>query len=61
MLVFSRKQGESFFIGDDIEVTVLGYHGKQVRFGINAPKELPVHRSEIYERIKREKKEAPSE
>ena len=56
MLILTRKDNESLFIGDDIEVTVLGVKGNQVRIGINAPKNVDVHREEVYRRI-----EAPSE
>ena len=55
MLVLTRKAGESFMIGDDITITVLGKKGNQVRIGIDAPKDIPVNREEIHERIKREK------
>lgn len=51
MLILTRKDNESLFIGDDIEVTVLGVKGNQVRIGINAPKDTPVHREEVYRRI----------
>ncbi len=55
MLILTRRVGESLNIGDEVQVTVLAIKGNQVRIGVNAPKEIPVHREEIYERIKKEK------
>ena len=54
MLILTRRVGESLMIGDDITITVLGVKGNQVRIGVNAPRDVAVHREEIYERIKRE-------
>ena len=54
MLILTRRVGESIMIGEEVVVTVLGVKGNQVRIGVNAPKEVSVHREEIYERIKRE-------
>ncbi len=55
MLILTRRVGESLIIGDDVKVTVLGVKGNQVRVGVSAPKEVSVHREEIYQRIKRER------
>ncbi|RMO05668.1 Carbon storage regulator -like protein [Pseudomonas cichorii] len=54
MLILTRKVGESINIGDEITVTILGVQGLQVRLGINAPKNVSVHREEIYKRIQAE-------
>ncbi len=54
MLILTRRVGETVVIGDDVDITVLGVKGNQVRLGIKAPKEITVHREEIYQRISRE-------
>lgn len=54
MLILTRRVGETLMIGDEVTVTVLGVKGNQVRIGVNAPRDVTVHREEIYERIKRE-------
>jgi carbon storage regulator len=55
MLILTRRAGETVMIGNDVTITVLGVKGNQVRIGINAPKDVAVHREEIYERIQSEK------
>jgi carbon storage regulator len=57
MLILTRRVGETLMIGDEVTVTVLGVKGNQVRIGVNAPRDVAVHREEIYERIKREQAE----
>ncbi len=57
MLILSRKTGEKLMIGDDVELTILGIKGNQVRVGVSAPKDVPVHREEVYLRIQNEKQE----
>lgn len=55
MLILTRRVGETLIIGDEVSVTVLGVKGNQVRLGVNAPKDVSVHREEIYQRIQNEK------
>lgn len=57
MLILSRKTGEKLMIGDDVELTILGIKGNQVRVGVSAPKDVPVHREEVYLRIQNEKQD----
>ena len=55
MLILTRRVGETLMIGDEVSVTVLGVKGNQVRIGVNAPKDVSVHREEIYDRIQKER------
>lgn len=61
MLILTRRIGETLIIGDDVNITVLGVKGNQVRLGINAPKDVSVHREEIYLRIQQEKQGTDSD
>lgn len=60
MLILTRRIGETLMVGDNVSITVLGVKGNQVRIGVNAPKDVSVHREEIYQRIQREKGKADS-
>ncbi|HGP0187654.1 TPA: carbon storage regulator CsrA [Pseudomonas aeruginosa] len=60
MLILTRRVGETLMVGDDVTVTVLGVKGNQVRIGVNALKEVAVHREEIYQRIQKEKDQEPN-
>ena len=57
MLILTRKANETLTIGNEVTVTILGVKGNQVRIGVNAPKEVPVHREEVYNRIKDEQQQ----
>lgn len=60
MLILTRRIGESLMVGDEVTVTVLGVQGNQVRIGVSAPKDVQVHREEIYNKIQREKNTEPA-
>ena len=61
MLVLSRQKDESIMIGDNVEITIVDVRGDKVRLGITAPKEIPVHRREVFDAILREKNAAKTE
>jgi carbon storage regulator len=60
MLILTRRVGETVMLGENVTVTVLGVKGNQVRVGVNAPRDVAVHREEIFERIKREEQDGGS-
>jgi carbon storage regulator len=61
MLVLNREAGETFSIGDEISLQVLAVHGNQVRIGITAPRQINIHRAEVYKRIAQTQSEQPVE
>ena len=61
MLVLSRKKDESIMIGDDVKITIVDVRGEKVRLGIKAPKEIPVHRQEVYDTIQQQNQGTPDE
>lgn len=61
MLILTRRHGEAIIIGDDVEVHVLGQKGNQIRIGVKAPRDVSVHREEIYEKIKLEESQSFNE
>ena len=60
MLILTRRVGETLMVGDEVTITVLGVKGNQVRIGVNAPKDVAVHREVIYQRIQKEKDPEPT-
>ncbi|MGI9322577.1 MAG: carbon storage regulator CsrA [Pseudomonadales bacterium] len=60
MLILTRRVGETLMIGDDVSVTVLGVKGGQVRIGVDAPRDISVHREEIYRRIHSQEGQGPA-
>ena len=58
MLILTRKVGEKLMVGNDVIVTIVGVKANQVRIGVNAPKDLTVHRQEVYERLRRDQNRA---
>ena len=58
MLILARNIGEALIIGDDVKVTILGVKGNQIKIGVDAPKNVTVHREEVYERVLEERAEA---
>lgn len=61
MLILTRRINETLMVGDDVTVTVLSINGNQVRLGVNAPRQVPVHREEVYEKIKRQARTSDGE
>jgi carbon storage regulator len=59
MLILTRRVGETVIVGNDVAVTIVGVKGNQIRIGISAPRNVPIHREEIYERIRREQQPVP--
>jgi carbon storage regulator len=60
MLVLSRKKGQSIMIGNNIEISIIDIQGEQIRLGINAPRDIPIHRKEVFEEIIQENRQAAS-
>lgn len=61
MLILTRRIGETLMVGDEVTITVLGVKGNQVRLGVNAPRDVAVHREEIYDKIQSEKSQGPED